>query len=77
MVLGAFDLIGAAYLWRAKTRPRGLLIAVVGFSGGLYGQIYNKDDLSQVGLFLALALFGSYCLSLPGSPSGNEQRGDK
>ncbi|KAF2172246.1 hypothetical protein M409DRAFT_17483 [Zasmidium cellare ATCC 36951] len=63
MVLGGFDLLGAAYLWRAETRRTGLLIAVVGFSGGLYGQIYNQDDLSQVGLFLGLAVAGYYLLS--------------
>lgn len=75
MVLGAFDLIGAAYLWRAKTRRTGLLIAVVGFGGGLYGQIYNKEDLSQVGLFLGLALAGWYCLSSPDGPKGDQQHG--
>ncbi|KAK4508094.1 hypothetical protein PRZ48_001832 [Zasmidium cellare] len=63
MVFGAFDLLGAAYLWRAKTRRTGLLIAVIGFTGGLYGQIYNNDDLSQVGLFLGLAVAGSLLLS--------------
>lgn len=72
-VLGAFDLLGAAYLWRAKTRRTGLVVAVIGFSGGLYGQLYNKDDLSQVGLFLGLALAGLYCLSSPASPEGNQQ----
>ena len=63
MVFGAFDLLGAAYLWRAKTRRTGLLIAVIGFTGGLYGQIYNNDDLGQVGLFLGLTVAGSLLLS--------------
>ena len=56
--LGAFDLLGAALLWRKKTRRIGYLVAIFGFSGGLYGQYYSRGDLVQVGSMLGLAIFG-------------------
>ncbi|KAH8651417.1 hypothetical protein BX600DRAFT_473528 [Xylariales sp. PMI_506] len=55
---GAFDLIAAALLWRKKTRKTGLAMAVIGFSGGLYGQLFNDDDITQVATFLGLSLAG-------------------
>jgi hypothetical protein len=33
-------------------------MAVVGFSGGLYGQWYTGGELEQVGAFLGLAALG-------------------
>jgi hypothetical protein len=63
-VLGAFDLLGAACLWRKETRKLGLKIAIFGFSGGLYGQMYNNGDLVQVAAFLGLACIGHMLLSI-------------
>lgn len=57
-VLGACDLLAAVLLWRKKTRKAGLVAAVVGFSGGLYGQWYSGGDLGQVGGLLCLAIVG-------------------
>lgn len=50
--------MAAALLWRKKTRKAGLVMAVVGFSGGLYGQLFNNDDVAQVSLFLGLSIAG-------------------
>ena len=55
---GVFDLLAAALLFRRSTRKAGLWMAVAGFSGGLYGQIYTGGDIAQVGSFLALACIG-------------------
>jgi hypothetical protein len=37
-------------------------MTVVGFSGGLYGQVYTGGDVGQVASFLGLALLGSVLL---------------
>lgn len=55
-VFGAFDLIAAALLWRKSTRKAGLVMAIVGFSGGAYGQWFSGGDLGQVAAFLGLAV---------------------
>ena len=55
---GAFDLLGAACLWRRQTRKIGLLIAVIGFSGGLYGQVYTGEDVTQVAVLLGVTIVG-------------------
>lgn len=57
-LFGAFDLIAAALLWRKRTRRVGLGLAAIGFSGGLYGQMYNGDDFAQVATFLGLSIAG-------------------
>jgi hypothetical protein len=56
---GAFDLIAAALLWRRQTRKAGLALAIVGFSGDLYGQLFNGDDITQVATLLCLSILGS------------------
>jgi hypothetical protein len=55
---GAFDLIAAVLLWRRQTRKFGLVAAIVGFSGGIYGQLYSGGDIGQVSAMLGLALLG-------------------
>ncbi|KAK5165146.1 uncharacterized protein LTR77_009244 [Saxophila tyrrhenica] len=62
-IFGAFDLIGAACLWRKKTRKVGLIFAVFGFSGGFYGQLYTGGDVLQVGGLLSMAVVGLLCSS--------------
>lgn len=57
-VLGACDLLGAALLLRKKTRQAGFVAAVIGFSGGLYGQIHAGGDIGQVSGLLGLAVVG-------------------
>ncbi|KAK4555132.1 hypothetical protein LTR86_007898 [Recurvomyces mirabilis] len=59
--LGAFDLAAAMLLLRKSTRRTGLLTAVVGFGGGLYGQISTGKDITQVAAFLGLAVVGLLC----------------
>ena len=58
MIFGAFDLIAAVLLWRKTTRRQGLAMAVVGFTGGLYGQWFSGSDVVQVSVLLSLALLG-------------------
>lgn len=57
-LFGVFDLIAAGLLWRKRTRKLGLGLAVIGFSGGLYGQLYNGDEVTQVATFLGLSIAG-------------------
>ncbi|KAK3704251.1 hypothetical protein LTR37_013925 [Vermiconidia calcicola] len=57
-LFGAFDLAAAALLVSRTTRTAGLCSAVVGFSGGLYGQLHAGDDVGQVGTLLLLAVVG-------------------
>ncbi len=57
-LFGAFDLAAAALLVSRTTRTAGLCLAVLGFSGGLYGQLYAGDDIGQVGALLFLAVVG-------------------
>ena len=57
-LFGAFDLIAAALLSQQKTRRAGLLMSVVGFSGGLYGQLYSGEDVSQVATMSGVAVLG-------------------
>ncbi|KAF2794775.1 hypothetical protein K505DRAFT_416913 [Melanomma pulvis-pyrius CBS 109.77] len=61
-LFGLFDLIAAGLLFRKSTRKAGLRIAVIGFSGGLYGQVYTSGDVGQVAGFLGLACLGSILL---------------
>ena len=56
--MGAFDAVGATLLWMRGTRNVGLATAVLGFSGGLYGQLYSGGDVTQVGALLGLAFVG-------------------
>ena len=65
-LFGAFDLIAAALLARRSTRRTGLLLAVIGFSGGFYGQWCCDEDTSQVAGLLALAVVG-YLSSVVGA----------
>ena len=58
-MFGLFDFITAMRLFRADTRKLGLRIAVVGFSGGLYGQWYTGGEMGQVGAMLCLAVVGA------------------
>jgi hypothetical protein len=58
---GAFDLLGAALLWRRRTRKAGLITAVIGFSGGLYGQVSAGEDVTQVAALLGIAMVGLLC----------------
>lgn len=58
IVFGGLDLLAAAMLWRKQTRRIGLMLAVVGFSGGLYGQIYGGGDLTQVMGLLVVSILG-------------------
>ena len=55
---GAFDLVAAGLLYRKQTRQPGLALAVVGFCGGLYGQLYSGGDIRQVAAMLGVALVG-------------------
>lgn len=57
-ILGAFDFVAAVCLVRRKTRNFGLLLAVLGFGGGVYGQWYCGEDLGQVGAMFGFALLG-------------------
>lgn len=43
-VFGAFDLISAALLCLSSTRKLGLTLAVIGFAGGLYGELRRLID---------------------------------
>jgi hypothetical protein len=61
-VYGAFDLVGAALLYRSATRRAGLNMAIVGFSMGLYAQVMSGGDVTQVGLFSVLAVLGRLLL---------------
>jgi hypothetical protein len=58
---GAFDLVAAGLLFRRSTRRAGLVLAVVGFSGGLYGQLYSGSEVGQVGAMLGMAVAGLVC----------------
>lgn len=55
---GAFDLIAAVLLWRRSTRTTGLAFAVIGFAGGMYGQIYSNAEVGQVASMFGLAVAG-------------------
>ena len=57
--LGYFDFIAAALLLLPPTRQIGLWSAVVGFSGGLYGQLYNGGEIRQVATMLGVAVVGA------------------
>jgi hypothetical protein len=62
-VAGALDLIAAALVFGTSTRKAGLRLAIVGFSGGLYGQWYTGGELGEVGALLGLAIVGLLCLN--------------
>ena len=55
-LFGAFDVISAGLLWRKRTHKLGLGLAVIGFPGVLYGQLYNGDGVAQVATFLGLSI---------------------